>query len=302
MQILVNNKDISKLVTSLSISSSIENLATTIDLAVVYYENTNFFAAVVVGDKLEIDNIFKGIVVDVSKSTNNLSVKAFDIAFYLNQNKILKQVRYTKGKQAIQDVCSSIGLDVSIKGLNTTINKLYKNVSVAEFINDIIALDNEQTGKEYYIYAKDNTIYIDFLGNLSVNPFLKTKNGDLITNEQITENIEELKNSIIVTTNDSESIQQLSKAEDSSSISKYGKLQEVVEVSADNSQSYTSIANQVLKNKNVIKKTITIEFISNVYAIAGNKLKYNNIDYIIKSVNASIENGLYKYNMELREV
>lgn len=311
MKIDLNGKDITKLVSSLSFDNSLEDLATTVSMTVPIHKDTDFNVAVAVGGKLKIDhegNIFTGIVVETSKNDNTNSIKAMDIAFYLNKNKVLKQVRNITGKSAIKSICSDLGIPIKIDGLNSKINKIYKNETISDIIKDIVSQDFERTGTEYCIFALENTIYIEKRGKRIVDIVFKmskdiTLNLDkIVSSETVVENIEDLKNSILVTSSDSKSVQVLAKAKDGSSISKYGQLQEVVELEAKDVRKAKSVANTVLKANNKIKKELTIGVVSDKYVFSGQSIKYNKQKYLITSVSFSFNNGYFSGSLTLKEM
>lgn len=311
IKFLLNSKDITAYIKSLSFENSIDSLSTTVNFTVPFFENTEFLVNVVVGDKIEIVddiNIFKGIVIETSQSENNLSCKSMDIAFYLNKNKIIKQVRNVTGSKAINSICSELGISVSIKGLNTVINKVYKNQTVADIINDIIKQDTQQTEKEYYIYSLNNTVYIDYLGSNKVDLEFEIENKYILKNEElvlkktITHNIEELKNSIIVVSNDSKSVLKLASAENKSSISRYGRLQEVVELESSQIKQAKKVADNVLKLSDSINEELSIEIISKKYFFSGMYILLNNKKYLIKSMSLNYQKNRFQGSLNLKEI
>lgn len=304
----LNNKDITYLVSNLTFESSIDSLSTSCSFTVPQYKNTNFFVKVDIGDKVEVSEIFKGIVVDISYNEEILTVKAFDIAFYLNKNKVLKQIRNTSGSQAIKSICSELGIPVVIKGLDTKIVKLYKNQSLSDVINDIISQDFEVTGKKYYIFAKNDKIFIDYLGSTKITPSLKLndklilRDDDLIKSKTSGKNIEDLKNAILITVNDTKGDKVEAESEDNTSINKYGRLQEVIEIDAAKYKEAKSIAKQVLKSKNKMVEKLNISFLTNDYILAGQKITVNKKDYYISNVNIRVDNSLFDTVLELIEL
>ncbi|WP_156299014.1 XkdQ/YqbQ family protein [Streptobacillus canis] len=309
MIVKLNGKNVTKLVQSLNMSNSIDTLSTTVSISFPFYKNTKFLVEVKVGDKLEIDHIFQGIVVDCVYDKESTEIKAFDIAFYLSKNMILKQIRNTAAKEGIKAICSELGIPINIKsGLDTKVNLMFKNKSASDSIVDIIKEDTKQTGKEYFIYTLNNKVYIEELGNEEVALSFKlndaeTFKGDKLLSEKVvSENIEELKNSILVLSDDNKSLKVLAKNEDSGSINKYGKLQEVVELNSKENKKAKSVASTTLNSLNKIKKVVNVNLITDTYVISGKKIKLENVDYLIKSVNLDFENGAFKGNLELKEL
>lgn len=308
MRVLHNGQDVTSYVSSLNIASSIDNLSTSISFTVPYHKNTEFFRDIKVGDKIEFNDFFIGLVVDTQISDNNLSVKCFDIAFYLNRNKIIKQIRQTSGNEAIKNICSELDVSVEIKGLNTKINKMYKNTSVSDLIKDIIKQDNLQTSTNYIIYALADKVYIEPIGTQKVELSFKLSSVDtlrdkqLIQSETISENIEELVNAVVVTSNDSKSVKQYADSSNNESIIKFGRIQEIVELDSKKVNTARQVASDYIKEKSSIKKTYTINIISDVYCFAGQEMTISSKKYHIKSTNLNVENGYYTGSIELKEI
>lgn len=311
IEIKLNGRNIVDLVNSLSFENSIDSLSTTVSLTVPQVEKTDFNVKVKVGDKIEIikeKSIFKGLIVQTSQTNRECSVKAMDIGFYLNKNKVLKQVRNTAGNQAIKSICSNLGIPITIKGLNTKINKLYKTETVADVINDIIKQDTQQTKKEYCIYVLNDKVHIDFKGGLESKLSFKLteldnlKENDLIISKTITNSIEELKNAILVVSNDSNSVIKLAISQNGKSISKYGKLQEVIELEAKEVKKSKNVAENLLKLHDTIKEDVSIEIVTDNYIFSGQSLKIDGKKYLIKSLNLNYSKDRFNGTLELKEM
>lgn len=312
IEVKLNGKNITQLVSSLSFENSIDSLATTISFSVPFHKKTDFYIEIEVGDKIEISkdskNIFKGMVVEVSINDVTMNLKAMDIGFYLNKNKVLKQVRNTSGNQAIKSICSEIGIPIEVKGLEVKINKVYKTETIADIINDIIKQDTQQSKKEYCIYVLDNKVYVDFQGENEVDISFKLSGKDIlkesgaIINQTSTYNIEDLKNSVLVVSNDSNSILQLAKAEESDSISKYGKLQEVIELEAKEVAKANDVALNAIKISGKIKEELSVEIVTDKYIFSGQSLKLNNKKYLIKSTNFNYLKDRFNGTVNLKEM
>lgn len=309
MIVKLNDKDITKLVESLNITNSIDSLSTTVSITLPHYNNTKFTVDVYVGDKITIDDIFNGIVVDTVYNEHSTNIKCFDISFYLSKNIILKQFRKTSAKEAIKVICSELEIPINIKsGLNTKLNMFFKNKSASEAVWDIIKEDTKQTAKKYFIYTQNNVVNIEELGSDEILLSYRLNEDDTFTDYKlfsdinVTNNIEELKNSIIVTSDNEKSLKILAKAEDKSSIEKYGKIQTVIELNSKENKKSQKVAQTNLDALNKINKVININLISDKYIVSGKKIKFENKYYLINSVNLNFENGHFKGSLELKGV
>lgn len=299
----INGKDITKLIESANISNDVDSMSSILELDIVYYEKTDFKADINLGDKIQVKNeedVFSGIIIKKSIENNKLNITAVDKSFYLSNNKVLKQVRNTTGKQAINSICSELGININIKGLDVKIiNKIFKNKTLTDVIKEIAELDWKNSGKKYCVYCYKNDIYLEPIGTNKAIIEFKINNVDTLKDKQVFEtinkswSIENLKNSVIVTTSDDKTSSILAKEEDGASISKYGKLQEVITVDANDNQNKKTISKNTLKSLNKVEESISIKILTNKYIFSGQKIKIEDNDYIIKSCNLELKKDYY---------
>lgn len=310
MNVIINGKDITVLTEKLSFSSSVDSLAVSASLSVPYYENTDFKVDINLGDSIEIvhkESIYKGIVISVEEEEKKKNIKAMDMAFYLNRNKILKQIRNTTGNEAIKSICSEQGIPINIDGLDTKINKVYRSESISSVIKDIIEQDSKQSGNKYVIFSKDNNIYIEKQGTTVFNISFKFANEyltdeRLITNAKHTKSIEELVNSVKVYSNDDKSTNLLSEATDGNSVGKYGRLEEVVELQSLEVKKADEVAQTTLKSSNKVKETLNIELATDDYILAGVSMMYKNKKYLVNSCELNFNNNYFTASLNLKEL
>lgn len=310
MNVIINGKDITVLTEKLTFSSSVDSLAVSASLSFPYYENTDFKVDINLGDSIEIihnESIYKGIVISVEEEEKKKNIKAMDMAFYLNRNKILKQIRNTTGNEAIKSICSEQGIPISIDGLDTKINKVYRSESISSVIKDIIEQDSKQSGNKYVIYSKDNTIYIEKQGTTVFNVSFKFANEHLtddrlITNAKHTKSIEELVNSVKVYSNDDKSTNLLSEATDGNSVGKYGRLEEVVELQSLEAKKADEVAQTTLKSSNKVKETLNIDLATDDYILAGVSIMYKSKKYLVSSCELNFNNNYFTASLNLKEL
>lgn len=309
MKIKLNNKDVTNLASSLNISSSIDSLSNVVSISFPNYKDTTFYVDVFVGDKIEIDKFFKGIVVDISYNEDEKTIKVFDSAFYLNQTKILKQIRNTTTDKAIKLICSELGLNIVINGnLNQKINMMFKNKSVSEVIKDMLEIEKNVTGKEYHIYSYNDKLYIEENGLNEISLTLKINENEILDKDKvffdmrINENIEELKNVILVVSDNEKSLLVLAKEKDEKSIEKYGALQEIIEFNSKEHRSIKSVAKTMLNTLNKIKKKIEVSVMSDNFIQAGKSVNIKETKYLIVSTNLNFENNMYNGSLTLKEL
>ena len=277
IKILQNNvpMDITHVAGNITLSSSIDTLGSSFSFEIARnYGNTDYFIseAVQVGDIVKFVNgakeIFTGVIVEIETSKFKRSIKCLDFYFYLNKNKIIKQL--------LVELSIETG---EFENIPTLITKIYKKNTVAEIIKDILEKVNNERGEKYILEIesmKFNLVkYRKIEAKLGYN-FL----GDTTLNESIID----MKNSIVVTSNEQEDEEILESARDEESIKKYGLLQEVIEVDpdADDSAKVKNVAEKKLKELNRVFTRASIKVYGNDELKAGRILEVKNEEYKLR--------------------
>ena len=259
------------------------------------------------GDVIALSNekeLFKGVVLDITTSKFVKNIKCLDYCFYLNKNKILKQFEEISAsdaiKQLLQEAQAPIG---TISSFATSISKIYNSNTVAEIIDDILNQVNNELGTKYLLEFEDNKFNVVPFKKINVQFRYKHT-----SEESLTESILEMKNSILVISNEQDDTEILATAKDEENIKKYGSLQEIISVSPDEDEAKVrNIAKTKLKELNKVFKTGNIKGFGDDNFRAGKVIKLDNAvfgfigDYLIKSCSHTWVKGEHLVTLEVEQ-
>ena len=289
IKILQNNvpMDITHVAGNITLSSSIDTLGSSFSFEIARnYGNTDYFIseAVQVGDIVKFINgakeIFTGVIVEIETSKFKRSIKCLDFYFYLNKNKIIKQFNEINASSAIKQLLVELGIETGeFENIPTLITKIYKKNTVAEIIKDILEKVNNERGEKYILEIEGMKF------NLIKYKKIEAKLGyNFLGTTTLNESIIDMKNSIIVTSNEQEDEEILESARDEESIKKYGLLQEVIEIDpdADDTAKVKNVAEKKLKELNKVFKRASIKVYGNDELKAGRILEVKNDEYKLR--------------------
>lgn len=232
-------------------------------------------------------NIFTGVIIDIETSNYLKSIKCLDFYFYLNKNKVIKQFNGVNASVAIEQLLKLISAPIgTITSISTKIDKIYKNNTIAEIIKDILEQVNDELGKKYIVEIENNKF------NLIEYKKIKVKSNFNFTSEiSITESIDNMKNKIIVVSNEQEEVSIFAKVQDEENIKTFGMLQEIIEVDPDKDDvsKVRNIAKTKLKELNKVFKNASLSVFGNFDLKASRLLEIYDSDanlsgsYLIKS-------------------
>lgn len=240
---------------------------------------------------------FSGIVISNDESENSISYSAVDFTFYFTQNEEIYQFQKVKASNCIKSLISSMDAPTGIiQEIDVEIDKIYFNSSNGSVIKDIIKIIEAKNGVKFHFYFREGKFHFtketDGISNFEVNFHNKKYNAtDLSKNITVSRSIEDLKNSVKVVIKNNETEYKSVESKDQSSIDKYGLLQKVEVVEADSPDDSKSIADNMLRKRNVVseKVKITIPWVDNLYDGDNIIVKNSSIDglYMIKSFSKS---------------
>lgn len=315
MRLLISTEnatiDMTDLTNNIKLSTAMETVGASLTFDIARNYNDIDFATcenIKIGDvvmlEVEEKNIFKGVILEQTFSKFTKSVKCLDFCFYLNKNKILKQFEEISASDAIRQVLKDAGAPIGeISNMSTSISKMYNSNTVAEIIADILKQVNNETGIKYILEYENDVFNVLPFKVIEVE-FISDKTAD----ESVTESILEMKNKIIVISNEQDEAEILATAQDDGNIQKYGSLQEIVSVDPDEDEAKVrNIAKTKLKELNKIFKTASLQGFGNATLKAGRVLKLNNKEfyltgnYLIKSCIHTWRSGEHLTNVEVEE-
>lgn len=301
--------DITEFTSGPNLTTSLDTLGASFsfNMARNYYDNSfSITEAINTGDIIKFENgknLFTGIIVDITKNRFSKDIKCLDFYFYLNKNKVIKQFDVVDATTCIVSLLKMIGAKIgTVEKIATSIEKIYKNKTVAEIIADILDIVKDETGKKYIIEITGTTFNLILYKKLNVK--INKSNFGL---PSVTESISEMKNKILVISNEQEEVGICAEAKDEKNIKRYGMLQEIVEVDPDKDDmsKVRNIAEKKLKELNRVQRKASLEVLATDDLRAGRILEVDieefglKGNYLIKSCTHSISKGHHKANLEL---
>lgn len=300
--------DITDISGAISLSTSMDTLGASLAFNIARnYNDTSFIFSdeIETGDIVILTNtkeLFRGVIVNITTTKFNRTIECLDYSFYLNKNKIIKQFEEISASVAIKQLLQEIDAPVGdISNISTSISKLYYSNTIAEIISDILKQVNEELGIKYKLEFIDNKFNINSFKKVNVS-FRYRQTG----NESISESILEMKNRILVTSNEQEASEILAIAEDINNVEKYGSLQEIINVDPDKDEAKVrNIAKMKLKELNKVFKTVTLEGFGDDEFRAGRVIYLNNTklrlygEYLIKSCVHTWRKGEHIVSLEV---
>lgn len=264
--------------------------------------------------KLEYEDneVIQGIATDYDKSYMTEGLIIHDFAWYLNKSEEIIQFNQMSSKKAIEKLLSKY--DVSIGGLHIKeiiISKIYKDKKVSEIIKDILKQVKDLTGESYRLEMRNNKLYIEKLEKEVLNLTFKPASNlsevllfDAIGKDfNYKASIQELKNSILIVSDEEKSMRILSKSEDVESIKKYGLLQQVESIENANVSKAKKVAMEKLKASNSKDIDCSLTVPGNISLKSGRYVKIDNEylsgTFLIKSTRHTFNKGIYKTGLVL---
>ncbi|KYH35828.1 hypothetical protein CLTEP_02210 [Clostridium tepidiprofundi DSM 19306] len=294
-RLYVNNKNITNKVNNISYSTDIETVGTTLTFDTV----ETVSEGAIVSLKENSKEIIRAIVTNTSRNKDYYSVTSQDFAFYLNKNEVIIQFNKVSANKAIKQLLDKFGIKNNINSsLTTQITKIYKDETILDVINDILEQCYLEKNIKYRIEMRLDVLYIEKITNLEINPTIFFDNKSIkslkLISDDITYNrsIEDMKNKVVVISDDEKSTRIIAKVQDNANISKFGLMQEVVTLKDKNIAQAKNIAQNTLKDLNRIQEEISFTILGDSTVKAGRVVNINTDivkgKYLIKSASHSI--------------
>ncbi len=279
---------------------------------------------IMAGDIVRVNNdegeMIRAVVVNVSRSYPKRTVKANDFGFYLNKNDIVIQFKNLSVSECLKRLFSHVGVTAGgICDMPAKVKGVYiKNVN--EIIKELIKIQQDNDGKKYYYELRGGNIYVfqlptDPIGYI-FKPAVNVGEFDVTDKNahgrgKYTHSIEEMKNAVVAEVNSKtsgEMPQKMFYARDEESIKKYGLLAENYSVNSDDAGNIQELARNELKEKNVLKRELSMDFIGHdrarprrVMSIVDEHLGINE-NYRIKSVSHKVSGAVHTMSCTLENL
>jgi hypothetical protein len=260
------------------------------------------------------EEITRVVLVEENKSGRSpIGYSGFDYAFYLNKSNAIYQFNKMAADQCIKKILGDFNVPVgNITSMPTKIDKIFPNNKVSDIIKKIIEMVEQSQGQKYLMEMRQGKLFIEKQKDLIVKGTFKLfDNGathdvtSAISNPSKRRSIADMINSIQVVGNNDKLV--LTK-EDSALVSKYGKLQKVVQL--DQKEKLT--AQQIAQNElNALAKVIeetSVELLGDDRVRAGRLFELNEPitgikgTFLIKDVKHTIVNGIHRMTPNLEVI
>ena len=268
------------------------------------------------GDLIILKNgneINRGIIVDESKSGRNpIGYSAFDYAFYLNKSNAIYQFNKVRADIAIKKILNDFRISIgNIVSMPTVINQIFNNKVASDIIREIIEIVENETGQKLIMEMRQGKIYIEKQKDLIIkgtfNLAENVTNIDVtgaIMNPSKTRSFINMKNSIQVVSEDT----LITTVSNQSLIKRFGRLQEVVSIDAEDKAKAAIIGKNTLKELAKISEDCSVELMGDDRFRAGRLFEITEPitglqgTYLIKSAEHSISKRIHTMKLDLEAV
>lgn len=270
-----------------------------------------------VGDRFQLINgstdIMRGVLTDESFGVNKVySYTGFDLGFFLNKNEVIRQFNGVYAHDAIKQLLNSVGIPTgSVASMPVRITQIYKDKVVSDVIKDILDQVRKVTGRKYRIECQHGIVEIKPLVELKVNAYSSLSGGvqflvqELAGGFSATNSMQDMKNSIIVSSNKEDNVAVRARQADNANIMRYGLLQQVELLDDEEKTSPGQIARTLLAELNKIKKIRNVELLGSDLVRSGRILTFDypeldfKGDFKVSSCKHTLSGGVHKMSLGL---
>ena len=314
LTLFANDKDITEAAGNLSWKNSIYELATTMS-----FETAKTDAAYLkdliyvpqVGDIIRMvtnAEIFRGVITKVDDGDKNVNKYTIvDLGWYLNKTTQTYQFKNITAADAIKELCADLVIEiVMLPELTTNINKIYFDQTISAILTDILS----KCGGDYNYDFVPEGLRIYKVGDLVAYPEFRIASNiaqafspDYKGNMSHSTSIEEMFNSIKVTSEKDNVYTELMVQQNRELIDKYGFLQKVVKIDPEKENADT-VAQTNLAEYGKLKESYSFEIIEKYdsYTRAGEVIDLDGVRYVIESTDHSLADGWHYDKLGLRKI
>ncbi len=309
-----NGEDITKMAGSLTWKNSLHELSTTMSFNVAktdaqYLKDLMYTPQV--GDVLQYvtnGEIFRGVIIKVDDGDTNLNkYTAVDMGWYLNKTSQTYQFKNITAADAIKELCDDLSINiVMLPELTANINQIYFDKTISAILTDIL---DKCDGDYNYDFVPDG-LRVYEIGELYAYPEFTVASNiaqeyapDYKGNVSHSTSIEEMNNSIKVTSEKDSVYTELMVKQNRELIDRYGFLQKIVKIDPEKENAET-VAEQELKAGSEASETFGFEIVEKYdsYTRAGDVMSIDGVRYVVESTDHSIKDGWHFNKLELRRI
>lgn len=221
------------------------------------------------GNKLRIVNngaeVFSGVILEVGQDG---TIRANDPGWYLTRSQIILQLSQAAAPDAVQRMCAKAGIKAGrIELPPTRISKVWWGETPESILEDILDICTAETGKTYIRRVREGALQVYPLPQTAVTLYHKPAaslgafdvtlaKGSISGSDSM----EDLVNSVVLVEQSNNAGRVLGRASNAASIARYGLLQQVEELSGDETtaQARQRVKN-LLKTQDCIQRERTVE-------------------------------------------
>ena len=200
------------------------------------------------------DELFRGFIYTIEKTTDTTSYLAYDHAQKLVHTKINYNFKNMTAKQITEkmlDDYSKYGIKKgSIVDDGVSWSKVFIGVSMYDTIMSAYTNSHANNGKEYMCYAKEGKICTALKGDIKLNVQFKEKENIISTTYK--SSIENVVNRVVIV---DDAGNQIGEEKNSKSIELYGLFQEIVKAESKTTETTTEITETTTVNPDTGEET-----------------------------------------------
>lgn len=252
--------------------------------------------------------IFRGVIKDVDDGDMNVNkYTAVDLGWYLNKTKQTYQFKNISALDVIKELCADLSIPIStLPELNATIDDIYFDKTVSDILTDIL----DKCPGDYNFDFVPEGLRVYEIGTLIAYPEFRIADNipqmysvDFRGEVSHTQSIEDMRNSIKITSEQDNVYSELKVLQDRESISKYGFLQEVVKIDPEKENADT-VAAEKLSELNRIGETYSFTIIEKYdsYTRAGEVISVDGVPYVIENTDHGFQGGQHYNKLTVRRM
>lgn len=314
LRMYANDTDITEMIGNLSWKNSIYELATTMSFDIAKSDATylkDLMYTPQVGDIIRMvtnAEIFRGVITkadDGDKNSNKYTIA--DLGWYLNKTSQTYQFKNISAANAIKEICNDLSISiVMLPELTANIKQIYFDKTVSDILKDIL----EKCGGNYNFDFVPEGLRIYKIGDLTAYPEFQVASNvrqgysiDYRGNVSHSTSIEDMYNSIKITSEKDNVYKELMVLQNRDLIDKYGFLQKIVKIDTEKENADT-VAKRELNENAKVNETFSFEIVEKYdsYTRAGEVISVDGVKYAIESTNHSYKDGWHFDKLELSKL
>lgn len=314
LELYANGNRITNITGNLSWNNSIYELSTTMTFETPKTDGAYLKELIYVpqvGDIVQqVTNaeIFRGVVKDVDDGDINVNkYTVVDLGWYLNKTKQTYQFKNITAADAVRELCADLSVNiVMLPELDTVIDEIYFDKTVSDILTDILG---KCPGDYNYDFVPEG-LRVYEIGELVAYPEFRIADNipqqysiDFRGEVSHTQSIEDMRNSIKITSEKDNVYSELKVLQNRESIDKYGFLQEVIKIDPDTENADTA-ASEALNQYCKVGETYSFSIIEKYdsYTRAGEIISVDGVSYVIESTAHSFSGGQHYNKLTVRRM